>query len=273
MIVEEVCGRGHILAGDLLEQRVNGQVRRDLALGDHFKRHPAFAIHAKHVHEMLSSMFPSPAPLVDFRKEPARTVEFEKSTVADFQKKFSAAAATGWMVRSGREADDYEAICDFAHAFAFTQLLLVQAADAPGDAELSDTHAGTKAQWQVETNRVLAALGKVPWNIDQMKSVNAFAANHKLQRMSGTFVFGVVDEVFQKQGKSLLKIRFKDVKGTILVPVLSKAKASSLPKGNECLVLGLVIDFVDLGDNPLEQEEVPIVIAPLLMSMQARKTK
>ena len=215
-----------------------------------------FAIHARHLAELQRKVLPEVAPLSRYRRQPDRVARQQGPTVTlsseRIKKLFAQNAAQQWKPKNER---DYQSLCELAFLVTYTNYvrrrLTEQADGLPQEFEpiLQEADSATEE------------LQRVAWKEEaRVAAVNKYAGKTVFQRGEGVFLFGTALRTFaDKDGRKGVVLKLTGTAEEVFVPL---QEGIDDPAANtEHLVLGVGRGTMFLGENPLNQKEVPLVLS------------
>ena len=219
-----------------------------------------FAIHARHLRETLQNKFAGVEPLAAHRREPPQVVETIQAAPDSLRQAFDAAAKTGWQPKTEAE---YEAICELAEQLSFVKFFVLRAAKQLPPEVLQ--------AWQQEVEKIQQALNDVDWNDDRIKAINQLAAQTDLDSQRGTCFFGTVTQYYEGESPTL-RVNIDGSDQDVLMPVAMRnvpLLKAEVAQGDRLLVVGMAVGAQPVGNNPAQQERIPLVLVGHVAKLQA----
>lgn len=213
-----------------------------------------YALHAKHVAELLQHRLNEPEPLTKYFRP--RQPQGMQLSIADLKPAFEAAAATNWTPQSPADA---EKIAKFALIFTLARQV------AASDAQLPD-----KAEWKKQTEEIHEALRSTTWNSGHAQALNGLAASAELKPGLGLMAIGKVRRTFQHQAEGgaaqIVHVEIEGAKKQIFVPM---PPGGAVPAdGARLLVVGFVGGALAADDGTGQPLEAPVVVSTSLFVLQ-----
>lgn len=241
--------------GPLLDER--GQVIGINTWVDR-QAHFGYALHVRHLRELLESGGPQIEPLRKYARKDARVADLlQRLTSERLEQLLADAEARQWRPQS---ADDYEVLQLLAWAVTVVNL--------------PDTLARGRIDDRLDslgrvTERIVQRLAQQKWDaVGQITLINDHALAQIDRPMEGVFLFGVVERTVEGDAGergALVKVAGSD---QMLFLPLDDQLAVPAP-GLQCLLLGVNYDGhrVRYGDNPLKLITAHVIATRTLLPL------
>lgn len=221
----------------------------------------SYALHARHLRQMLENLPPTVAPLAQFARRDARTLELLKQlTPESLDALVARAQGFGW--RPETEAD-YEVLQRLAWSITAIQL--------PGTLSRGRLDDRLDAL-TITCDRIVKRLAESTWDaLGQVTIVNEHASAHVFEPMAGLFLFATVERVVDgDEGERGAIVQIAGEEQRLFLPL---DRELSVPDaGLQCLVLGVNYDghTVRYGDNPLRLITAPVIATRTILPLKTR---
>ncbi len=219
-----------------------------------------YALHAKHLTNLLARPLIQVAPLDDYAQTDARVHTFlRKLTASQIDELYRRAEATGWHPQS---REDYQVLQDLA--WAITAAHFPGTLEAPGMLDAEQLEPAIRA-----ADKVVERLRKNSWDGPaQVTLINELAAPRIGRPGNGLFVFASVNRVVAGRDGSrgaLLRVAGFDRMIFVRIDTL----LIHLEPGMQCLVLGVNDQgrVVRFGNNPLDLTVAPVVTSRTILPL------
>lgn len=216
-----------------------------------------YALHIKHLQQLLDAPLNELAPLDRYAKPSARVARLLKQLSAERIRELAAEAdAMHWLPESETQ---YEILQQLAWSVTVSSL--------PATFSLSDALDARLRELVTATDRVRQRLATRKWDsIGQVTLVNEQAAQVLDTPLAGVAVFAqVIRFVEGDRGSRGMLMRVAGQEQTIFVPLDGQLQHPAVK--TNCLVLGVNYDgqMVRYGDNPLRLIESPVIVSEMVL--------
>ena len=230
---------------------VNSWVNQKLGMG--------YAIHARHLHELMDRQFADVVPLRMRRRnlpEPAQPQFGDLQVASEHIKQLrDVLSAKDWRPANADDCATFDELARTITAVKYIQSHPGAEIPMPQDEQQAMIHAA---------DDVVAALRAVHWqNRDQVLPINAHGGKER-QPYGGAFLFGLVSKLFQAGDDAGLLIEVKGSDERFFLPL--DEPLAGLNEGDCVLVLGIAHPTtIELGNGPRERNRVQVLVSKVVL--------
>jgi S1-C subfamily serine protease len=229
-----------------------------------------FAIHARHLSELLATAMATPEPLEKYVTEPPDIYGPGPGTG---QVPMPPPMASGLTPEAIRLALEETAQFDWSPTNQTEFDKLRELGRLVTQARFADPNAAGSAGLGPEADLVVQAMGGVLWEADKhIKTVNEYAASGLSEPNSGVFLFGEVQAaLLTPDGSTGLLIGLQGRQEAIVVVAeQGRTELGGLTQGTLCLILGqLTANTATISLNGGEQKTAPVVATRTAVTLPA----
>lgn len=217
-----------------------------------------YALHIRHLQQLLAEPLEQVAPLQDYAKAEARVAAMlQRLTGESIRQRFEAAERMQWLPADKRQ---YAELQELAWGLTAASLPYTFSLSAELDSRMKELITETDRVRQKLQGRKWDALAQITW-------INELASEVLHEPMAGVVVFVTVERIVSGNGSRGMLMQVAGRDQPLFVPL--DGQLQHPPEGANCLLLGVNYDgqVVRYGDNPLQLIKAPVIISEMVLEI------